>query len=178
MDWDEIYRRIKKDPDDRQAFSALKGNVERWEKRDFWKHGQFWTDDVVAGTCNTVIDRIDDARGEKTFCGFVIGKYCNVRRHYLKEVKNRLQNVPVEEADSEKEPQSNPEENIKYEPLLECIDLLRDREKCAIRLRFLEELPYCDVAQQLKVEMGNARKIVCVAIELLRKCMQAKMVHA
>jgi RNA polymerase sigma factor (sigma-70 family) len=177
LQWLEIYKRIKRDPNDLQAFTCLKNRIDRWAKRDFWKHGGLWIDDVVADTCFAVVEHIHDAFGEKTFCAFVVGHYWNVRRRFFKEVQYNIENIPVEEVDPANPP-ADPEEDRSLAYLLDCIDRLAERERIAINMRWRDEQPYEEVARTLKVKSGNARRIVFNAIQMLGKCIQNKRAQA
>jgi RNA polymerase sigma factor (sigma-70 family) len=177
LEWPSIYRRIKRDPGDSHAFTSLRSKIHRWARRDFWGQGDLWVDDVVDDTCFKVVEHIYEAFGEKCFSGFVAGHYRNVRRRYFREVERSRNNSQLEDVKSSCPPNDS-EEDTSFKHLKDCIDRLPVRERTAVTMRYNRTLPYEKVARVLEVKAGNARKIVSMAIKLLRNCMQEKMAPA
>lgn len=118
----------------------------------------------------------------------VISTPQNVRAYLLKSLKNRMQNqiirreskfLPLRDGDfdelwdeavSEESSLINTFENISKEELVnKLIDQLPPRQQEALRLRFIEELEYNEVATIMSINRQSAQNLVLRAVEKLRK---------
>jgi RNA polymerase sigma factor (sigma-70 family) len=166
LGWSEIYGLLSRNRGDSEAYSALIRRVRAIARPALHQHGWQIVDDVVADTCSAVAVTLQKARGPDTFRGFVIGIYLNTRRFYLEQ---RADSVALEGFDLP----AVPESALDYDALAllqQCVGELPPREQSAVRLRFFQDAPYAQIAQELEVTENNARQIVHSARAHLSAC--------
>lgn len=167
LDWSEIYGRLLADPSDGQGWIGLQTWVGLWSTRALGRFGPQAIEDVVAETCVSVVTALDKARGAETFAGFVQGHFLNVRQRLL-----RQQAIPVvglEGIDRAGKSMDAPEPD-ELALLRRCLEELPDRERRAVSLRYFGQAPAQDIAGDLGVSVGNARRIVFNGLARLREC--------
>jgi RNA polymerase sigma factor (sigma-70 family) len=174
LTWQQIYERLQRDRNDASAWAALERRVGVWAAGTFWQCGQDTIHDLVADTCSTVLLDFERARGPSTFAGFVLGVALTTRRRLL-----RVQHATCLSLDglgldvAQPEPDESPDVE-QLTRLKDAIELLSIRERCAIQLRYLDDLAISDIGHALGVSNGNARRILFNARQHLRKLLQVQ----
>jgi RNA polymerase sigma factor (sigma-70 family) len=168
LGWDEIYRRLERNPDDWAAFTALERRVARWADRQLRSPAALRAqrDDVVADTCAAAVLGIARAYGAETFQGFVYGHYLNARRRALAEARQPV--VPFGDLDSPGSIDSGPSTD-ELALLQRCLAELPQRERRAIELRYFANASSQEIATVLSVTEVNARRIVFNGLDRLRR---------
>jgi RNA polymerase sigma factor (sigma-70 family) len=171
VEWPDIYARLRRDREDAPAWEALERGVRGWARPDLWDHGWHVVGDVVADTCSAVVVTLEAAHGGETFVGFVRGHYLNARRRAFRD--RRRPEVPLA-PDGDlpvPAPESWPAEE-QLRALKRCLSTLSPREQVAVRLRHFEGRTSAEMATVLGVTEGNARRILCLGVARLRRCLQ------
>src|SRR5919199_5343431 len=107
MQWEEIYERLAADREDVQAWRALEQRVRAWARANLRGRAADLIEDAVADVCARVAVAFDRAHGARTFHGFVLGHWFNVRRQLLQTLRRPLValdddlQLPAPEADRE-----------------------------------------------------------------------------
>jgi RNA polymerase sigma factor (sigma-70 family) len=171
MEWPQIYERLLADREDSEAWNALWQRVMGWARRGLWQRGWYAIEDVVEETCSATLLGLEKAQGGATFSGFVYGHYLNARRRTLSapptesltdEAAARLSAEPDERDEVSDEGRDQ---------LQHCLDVLAERERQAVQLRYFDEASAAEVADKLGVSAVNGRQIVFRALAHLRECM-------
>lgn len=163
--WAVLYERLRHDPNDAIAFTALQGRVRGWVRLHRATPGVSpYLDDIVADTCSAVVLGIHDAYGAETFPSFVFGHYRNARRRLVQECRLA---VPLGELDLPDDAASDPppDELILLE---RCLAALPPRERRAVELRYYGHATTREIADDLGVSVVNARQIVFSGLTRLR----------
>ena len=171
MDWATICTRLRVDSNDPAAWAALEARVRAWAVPRLRDFGSEAVDDAVADMCSSVVLDLAAARGPETFRGFVLGKCLNV-------VKGAVRNgsrdrVPLDHAIELPEPPSGAADDPRFAVLDACLERLPERDRRAVELRYFAEARAEQIARELRVSEGNARRIVFNGVNRLRKCAQA-----
>jgi RNA polymerase sigma factor (sigma-70 family) len=168
--WRELHVCLRRDRNDPLAYNALARRIHPTAQRDLWPYGWHVIEDAVADTCTEVILSLERARGAETFAGFVYGHYLNVRRRIIRDVRQHP--VPMHEeierilASSEPDGDPTPDQVV---ALRSGLAQLPSRERRAVELRYLEKASSAQIAAELAVTEGNARRIVFSGLARLRK---------
>ena len=174
LEWFEIYRRLKHDRDDEQAWLALQRRVAR--QLPGMDH---WVEDVVAETCAGVAVSFDRARGPDTFQGFVLGQMLNARRRSMRALGGAAEvlgdyDVAVEGSDEQV-----------AEPSPQALEILRSgiaalpwRERRALSMRYFDNASTAQIAHELQVTEVNARRLVFNALRRLRQTIRPRLERA
>jgi RNA polymerase sigma factor (sigma-70 family) len=166
IDWLTIYRRLREDPNDAAAFTALSSRVERWIRAQLWDPTlSLYREDVLADACSSVLVGIDEAYGAETFSSFVYGHYLNARRRAL---QGRGPVIPLGDIDLPDSPESPPTPD-EVDLLQRCLAVLPPRERRAVELRYLGDATTREIAEALGVTNVNARQIVFSGLARLRR---------
>jgi RNA polymerase sigma factor (sigma-70 family) len=178
LTWQQIYERLQDDRNDVSAWAALERRVGAWAARTFSQCGRDIIQDLVADTCSAVLLELARARGPSTFAGFVLGVGLTTRRRLL-----RMRHATCLSLDglgldvAQPEPDESPDEE-QLTRLQQAIGLLSIRERCAIQLRYLDDLPISEVGRSLGVSEGNTRRILFNARRHLRDLLEKSMCRA
>jgi len=172
MDWTDIYHRLKNDPNDRAAWSALEVSVRGWAHVALRQFGCATVEDAVADTCSTVVLNIDRARAATTFRGFALGIFLNIRRRAMQRGRMALGVMDYVEL-AAPEPDGGPDPD-EIALLQAALDALPARERTALHLRYFEDLSAAEIARALGVTEVNARRIVCNALTHMRRHVAAR----
>lgn len=167
--WADVYERLKLDRGDPKAWAVLENRVRAWAGPGLRQLGWHVVEDAVADSCSMVAVGFEKAHGPETFKGFVFGHYLNVRRRLLQE--HRQLGVPPEAVDLPVSPDDEPSPDER-DLLHRCLSQLPSREQQAMRLRYFEDAAAVDIAAELGVTEGNARRIVFNGLAHLRRCVQ------
>jgi RNA polymerase sigma factor (sigma-70 family) len=174
MDWPDIYQRLRRDPEDAQAWYALEARVRAWAGAELSNRGSAVRDDVVAEACAAAVMSIDKARGSDTFGVFVKGQYLNARRRALRDQARQPQPLTAE-LQSSYAPDIR--DALPLDILQECFATLPDREQRAVGLRYFDEAGSEEIANDLGVAPGYARRIVFNGLARLRQCVRARLMQ-
>jgi RNA polymerase sigma factor (sigma-70 family) len=167
MEWSEIHAHLTQDLNDAPAWNALNKRVRGWAARALRQLGPDIVDDVVADTCSTIAVNFGRARGAQTFRGFVLGTFWNERRRVLRQREPSITPLDGVEVAA---PESRSELDKHYPPvLLSGLATLKERERQALLLRFVEDCSTLEVATALGVQPGNVRRILSEGRARLRK---------
>jgi RNA polymerase sigma factor (sigma-70 family) len=171
MEWNDIYGRLLADRNDPEAWDALWSRVLGWARRSLWQRGWYAVEDAVEETCTAIVLGIEKAQGPATFSGFAYGHFLNARRRALRggPTEPLPEQIPAIAASSPDETDGMLAEDEGL--LCHCLDMLPERERRAVQLRYFEEAPALRIAEALDTTEGNARQIVFRAIAHLRECM-------
>lgn len=171
MDWPTIYTRLQADPNDQPAWEALTLRVRARAVGELGLLGEDAVEDAVADTCTSVVLDLASARGAATFKGFVLGKYLNARKAAIKLAS--LRRASLDEAVDLPSPPERDGDDPRYLVLDRCLERLPERDRRAVELRYFAEARAEQIAWELGVSEGNARRIVFNGVNRLRKCAQA-----
>lgn len=171
VDWATICTRLRCDANDRAAWDALEGRVRAWAFDRLRGLGSEIVEDAIADMCASVVLDIAAARGPETFRGFVLGKCLNVAKgaFRLAEVERVSLDRAVELAASPSATADDP----RFAVLDHCLERLPERDRRAVELRYFAKARAEQIARELRVSEGNARRIVFNGVNRLRKCAQA-----
>jgi DNA-directed RNA polymerase specialized sigma24 family protein len=111
------------------------------------------------------------ARGPDTFRGFVLGKCLNVAKGAFRLAE--LERVSLDRAVELAASPSATADDPRFAVLDDCLERLPDRDRRAVELRYFAKARAEQIAQELRVSEGNARRIVFNGVNRLRKCAQA-----
>jgi RNA polymerase sigma factor (sigma-70 family) len=169
LSWQQIYERLRCDRNDPSAWAALEHRVDAWAARTFWRCGRGAIQDLVADTCSTVLLDFDRARGPSTFAGFVLGVGLTMRRRLLRTQRATCLSLDGLGLDVAQPEPDDWADEAQLARLLNAIELLSLRERCAIQLRYLDDLAISDIGRMLGVTDGNTRRILFNARQHLRE---------
>ncbi|MBV9173917.1 MAG: sigma-70 family RNA polymerase sigma factor [Chloroflexi bacterium] len=167
MDWQEMFARLSKNPEDALAWSHLQRHVRVWARREFRAHGWHCIEDVIVDTCSAVATGMSRAYGPETFRGFVFGHFLSVRRHVLR--RERYGHTSLDGVDVAAPAADDPLEGDERGHLMDALVKLPPREQRAVRLRHIEGFSGPEIAAELGVSQENARLIVHRGISRLRR---------
>jgi RNA polymerase sigma factor (sigma-70 family) len=171
VDWATTCIRLQRDPNDQAAWDALERLVRPMAHTRLRGRPADQIEDAIADMCSNVVLDIGSARGPETFKGFVLGKCMNVAKGVLRTSSRAglpLDAVPEVPATEDREVNDR-----RYQVLDQCLELLPDRDRRAVELRYFQEARAEQIARELQVTEGNARRIVFNGVNRLRKCAQA-----
>ena len=171
MDWATICTRLRFDANDQAAWDALEARVRAWALGRLRGLSSEIVEDAVADMCASVVMDLAAARGPDTFKGFVLGKCLNVAKgaYRLAEQERVSLDRAVELADVPSEAADDP----RFAVLDHCLERLPERDRRAVELRYFAKARAEQIARELRVSEGNARRIVFNGVNRLRKCAQA-----
>jgi RNA polymerase sigma factor (sigma-70 family) len=171
VDWATICTRLRADTNDQAAWDALEARVRVWAHGRLRGLSREIVEDAVADACASVVLDLPAARGPETFKGFVLGKCLNVAKGAFR--LDQLERISIERtldiADGPAEAADDP----RFAVLDACLDRLPDRDRRAVELRYFAKARAEQIARELHVSEGNARRIVFNGVNRLRKCAQA-----
>jgi RNA polymerase sigma factor (sigma-70 family) len=175
VDWATLYTRLRLDPNDQAAWNVLEARVRAWARGRLRGLDDEPVEDAVADMCAGVVMDLGSARGPETFRGFVLGKCLNVAKGALRQaalerasVERRLDRaielpaVTTAQAD-----------DPRYAVLDRCLERLPERDRRAVELRYFSKARAEQIARELHVSEGNARRIVFNGVNRLRECARA-----
>ncbi len=171
MDWATICTRLQRDANDQAAWDALVVRVRPLAQGKLRGRNPDLIEDAIADMCTSVVLDIDAARGPDTFRGFVLGKCLNVVKGAIR-VASR-ERVPLDDLPELPATASADADDPRFVVLDRCLEGLPDRDRRAVELRYFEEARSEQIAAELRVSEGNARRIVFNGVNRLRKCAQA-----
>lgn len=171
VDWATICTRLRFDANDQAAWDALEARVRAWALGRLRGLSSEIVEDAVADMCASVVMDLAAARGPDTFKGFVLGKCLNVAKgaYRLAEQERVSLDRAVELADVPSEAADDP----RFAVLDHCLERLPERDRRAVELRYFAKARAEQIARELRVSEGNARRIVFNGVNRLRKCAQA-----
>lgn len=171
MDWATICTRLRFDSNDRDAWDALEARVRIWAFGRLRGLGSEIVEDAIADMCASVVMDLPTARGPDTFKGFVMGKCLNVAKgaYRLAAVERVSLDRAIELPDASSETADDP----RFAVLDACLERLPERDRRAVELRYFAKARAEQIARELRVSEGNARRIVFNGVNRLRKCAQA-----
>jgi RNA polymerase sigma factor (sigma-70 family) len=168
VDWATICTRLRADPNDRPAWDALDARVRAWAYGRLRGIRSEIVEDAVADVCSNVVLDLEAARGPDTFRGFVLGKCLNVAKGAVRLAER--ERVPLTVVDEIAALAAAEPDDPRYGVLDRCLERLPDRDRRAIELRYFAKARADQIAHELRVTEGNARRIVFNGINRLRKC--------
>lgn len=171
MDWPEIYRRLRCDRNDPDAWEALEYRVRGWARGALWQRGWHVVEEAVVDTCAEVAVRCEKARGPDTFSGFAYGQFLNVRQRLLHRLREPV--VPIGDSPPTLILEEGPTAEER-DLLRQCLRTLPVRARRAVALRYFEDASDEVIATALGVTKGNARQIVFTAMAALRRCVRER----
>jgi RNA polymerase sigma factor (sigma-70 family) len=163
--------RLRLDPNDLAAWEALDARVRSWAYERLRGLRPELLDDAVADVCSSVIMDLPAARGPDTFRGFVLGKWLNVAKGAVRLAER--QRVPLEQVLDLPALATAEADDPRFQVLDRCLEGLPNRELRAVELRYFAEARADQIARELGVSEGNARRIVFNGLNRLRKCAQS-----
>jgi RNA polymerase sigma factor (sigma-70 family) len=171
VDWATICMRLRLDANDRAAWEALDARVRSWAYERLRGLRPEILEDAVADMCSSVVMDLPAARGPDTFRGFVIGKCLNVAKGAVRLAER--QRVPLDQVLDLPSRASAEHDDPRFQVLDRCLEGLPDRELRAVELRYYADARTDQIARELRVTEGNARRIIFNGVNRLRKCAQA-----
>lgn len=171
MDWATICTRLRLDPNDQAAWEALDARVRSWAYERLRGLRPEILEDAVADVCSSVVMDLPAARGPDTFRGFVLGKCLNVAKGAVRLAER--QRVPLDQVLDLPTGAALEPDDPRFQVLDRCLERLPDRELRAVELRYYADARTDQIARELRVSEGNARRIVFNGVNRLRKCAQA-----
>jgi RNA polymerase sigma factor (sigma-70 family) len=171
VDWATICTRLRRDPNDQVAWEALDARVRLWAFERLRGVRPEIVEDAVADVCSSVVMDLPAARGPDTFRGFVLGKWLNVAKGAVRLAER--QRVPLDTVLDLPSGAAVEADDPRLQVLDRCLEGLPDRELRAVELRYYADARTDQIARDLRVTEGNARRIVFNGINRLRKCAQA-----
>jgi len=171
VDWATICTRLRQDPNDQAAWDALVIRVRPMAHARLRGRDPDLIEDAIADACASVVLDIESARGPETFKGFVLGKWLNVAKGAVRSAGrgrvslDALPELPASGGLDADDP--------RFVVLDRCMEGLPDRDRRAVELRYFAEAASEQIAAELRVSAGNARRIVFNGVNRLRKCAQA-----
>lgn len=171
MDWATICTRLTVDANDLAAWDALEQRVRAWAYRSLRGRDPDIIEDAIADACASTVLDIRAARGPDTFRGFVQGKCLNAKKGAIRLAERR--SVPLDGLPELPSTASADADDPRFRVLDRCLDLLPPRDRRAVELRYFSEAQAEQIARELRVTEGNARRIVFNGVNRLRKCAQA-----
>ena len=179
LDWEEIYRHLRRDPDDEIAWHSLQQQVLLWARHGVSGRGERVVDEVAWVTCGDIFVGLEQARGDLTFRGFCYGKYLNARRRVLRWYRLGNFNWPLTGSEEDiPAPPGSEEGDCPSETQLallrRCVERLQEqheREWRAVELQFFGERTPAEVANKLGVNENYSRLIVYRGLAHLKVCL-------
>lgn len=171
VDWATICTRLQRDSNDQGAWDALVLRVRPLVYAKLRGRAPDVIEDAIADMCASVVLDIEAARSPETFRGFVLGKCLNVVKGAIRTAQNErvpLDALPEMPAAGNLEP-----DDPRFVVLDRCLEGLPERDRRAVELRYFAEAHSEQIARELRVSEGNARRIVFNGVNRLRKCAQA-----
>lgn len=171
VDWATICTRLQRDANDQGAWDALVLRVRPLAYARLRGRAPDLIEDAVADMCASVVLDIDAARGPETFKGFVLGKCLNVVKGAIRTARG--ERVPLDAVSELPATGSLEPDDPRFVVLDRCLEGLPERDRRAVELRYFAEAHAEQIARELRVSEGNARRIVFNGVNRLRKCAQA-----
>ena len=171
MDWATICTRLRFDSNDQAAWAALEARVRAWAFERLRGLPGDVVEDAIADTCASVVMDLPAARGPDTFRGFVLGKCLNVAKGAFRLAE--LERVSLDRALELAASPSAAADDPRFAVLDACLERLPERDRRAVELRYFAKARAEQIARELRVSEGNARRIVFNGVNRLRKCAQA-----
>lgn len=171
VDWATICTRLRFDSNDQAAWDALEGRVRVWAVDRLRGLGSEIVEDAIADMCASVVMDLPAARGPDTFRGFVLGKCLNVAKGAFR--LGQLERVSLDRAVELADVPSATADDPRFAVLDHCLERLPERDRRAVELRYFAKARAEQIARELRVSEGNARRIVFNGVNRLRKCAQA-----
>jgi RNA polymerase sigma factor (sigma-70 family) len=171
VDWATICTRLLDDANDQAAWAALEARVRVWAFERLRDLGSEAVEDAVADMCTSVVLDLAAARGPETFRGFVLGKCLNVAKGAVRLAA--YERVPLDRVVDLANASQLSDDDPRFAVLDACLERLPERDRRAVELRFYAEARAEQIALELRVSAGNARRIVFNGVNRLRKCAQA-----
>lgn len=171
MDWATICTRLQLDSNDQAAWDALEARVRVWAFGRLRGLGSEIVEDAIADMCASVVLDLPAARGPETFRGFVLGKCLNVAKGAFRLTE--LERVSLDRALELAASPSGSADDPRFAVLDACLERLPERDRRAVELRYFAKARAEQIARELRVSEGNARRIVFNGVNRLRKCAQA-----
>jgi len=171
VEWAAICTRLRADPNDQAAWSALESSVRGWARSRFRDLGDDSIEDIVADTCSCVVLDLDAAHGPATFRGFVLGKYLNAAKGVMKLAS--MPRAALDDAVNLPAAVTSDVFDQRLAVLGHCLERLPERDRRAVELRYFQGARAEQIARELRVSAVNARRIVFNGVNRLRKCAQA-----
>ena len=171
MDWATICTRLRFDSNDQAAWDALEARVRAWAFGRLRGLSAEIVEDAIADMCASVVMDLPTARGPDTFKGFVLGKCLNVAKGAVRLAE--LERVSLDRAVELAETPAETADDPRFAVLDHCLERLPERDRRAVELRYFAKARAEQIARELRVSEGNARRIVFNGVNRLRKCAQA-----
>jgi RNA polymerase sigma factor (sigma-70 family) len=171
VDWATICTRLRVDSNDQVAWAALEARVRAWAAGRLRGLGSDLVEDAIADMCSSVVLDLGAARGPDTFRGFVLGKCLNVAKGAYRLAE--LERVSLDRALELAASPSAGADDPRFAVLDACLERLPERDRRAVELRYFAKARAEQIARELQVSEGNARRIVFNGVNRLRKCAQA-----
>ena len=171
MEWATICTRLRVDPNDQAAWAALETRVRAWAFARLRGLDSEIVEDAIADTCASVVLDLPAARGPDTFRGFVLGKCLNVAKGAYRLAEH--ERISLDRAGEVADAPSASADDPRFAVLDACLERLPDRDRRAVELRYFAKAGAEQIARELRVSEGNARRIVFNGVNRLRKCAQA-----
>lgn len=166
-----ICTRLRHDANDQAAWDALVVRVRPMAQARLRGRDPDLIEDAIADACASVVLDIDAARGPETFKGFVLGKWLNVAKGAIRTAGR--ERVSLDAVPEPPAARSLDADDPRFLVLDRCLERLPDRDRRAVELRYFAEARSEQIAAELRVSEGNARRIVYNGVNRLRKCAQA-----
>jgi RNA polymerase sigma-70 factor, ECF subfamily len=171
VDWATICIRLRLDQNDQDAWAALESRVRAWAYDWLRGRNREIVEDAIADMCTSIVLDLEAARGPETFRGFVIGKCRNVAKGAIRLAERS--SIPLGEVVELPARADSDAEDPRFSVLDRCLERLPHRDRRAVELRYFAEARAEQIARELQVSEGNARRIVFNGVNRLRKCAQA-----
>ena len=171
MDWATICTRLRFDSNDQAAWAALEVRVRAWAFERLRGLDSEIVEDAIADMCASVVLDLPAARGPDTFRGFVLGKCLNVAKGAYRLAER--ERVSLDRAVEVANAPSASDDDPRFAVLDACLERLPERDRRAVELRYFAKARAGQIAAELRVTEGNARRIVFNGVNQLRKCAQA-----
>jgi len=171
VDWATICTRLRFDSNDQAAWDALEARVRAWAFERLRGLSSEIVEDAIADMCASVVLDLPAARGPDTFRGFVLGKCLNVAKGAFRLTE--LERVSLDRALDLAASPSATTDDPRFAVLDACLERLAERDRRAVELRYFAKARAEQIARELRVSEGNARRIVFNGVNRLRKCAQA-----
>ena len=171
MDWATICTRLRSDANDQGAWDALEARVRGLASARLRGLATELVEDAIADTCASVVMDLSSARSPETFKGFVLGKYLNAAKGAFRLVE--IERVTIDRAYELVAIPSESSDDPRFAVLDACLEGLPERDRRAVELRYFAKARAEQIARELRVSEGNARRIVFNGVNRLRKCAQA-----
>ena len=168
--WVDLYERLIHDPNDASAVNELMSRIQIWARGQSMATGAFPRDlieDIVVDTTSSVVLSLHEARERRTFNAFVYRHYLNIRNRVLRAHRPSVSLADLQIPDST----SSLPDHDELDVLAQALAELPERERLAVGLCYINELPLSEVARVLDVSHSSARLIAHRGLVHLRKKM-------